>query len=55
MLSDAHLHLFRRGYGVPAIAARLGGQSDVAAYELIRQVHGIGRLAETASITCAIQ
>ena len=42
MLSDAHLHLFRRGYGVPAIAARLGGQSDVAAYDLIRQVHGIG-------------
>jgi len=42
MLADAHLHLFRRGYGVPAIDARLGGQSDIDAYELIRQMHGIG-------------
>ena len=42
MLADAHLHLFRRGYGVPAIAARLGGLSDLAAYDLLRQTHGIG-------------
>ena len=41
MLADAHLHLFRRGYGAPAIAARLGGRSDIAAYDLLRQTHGI--------------
>ena len=42
MLADAHLHLFRRGYGVPAIDARLGGQSDIGAYDQLRQTHGIG-------------
>lgn len=41
MLADAHLHLFSQGYGVPLIDTRLGGLSDIAAYEGFRQAHGI--------------
>jgi len=42
MLADAHLHLFRHGYGPASIHARLGGQSDIDAYDQLRQRHGIG-------------
>ncbi len=42
MMADAHLHLFRHGYGPASIHARLGGLSDVDAYDRLRQTHGIG-------------
>lgn len=41
ILADAHLHLFSKGYGVPLIDERLGGLSDIAAYEGFRSAHGI--------------
>jgi predicted TIM-barrel fold metal-dependent hydrolase len=41
MLADAHLHLFRHGYGPASIHARLGGLSDIDAYDRLRQTHGI--------------
>jgi len=43
MIVDSHLHLFRDGYGhFAAQPSPLGDQSDIGAYERLREQHGIG-------------